>query len=79
MLKSSNTEMLKSMDGGRWGQAENSKAETLGLERLNPALPPDAITATVGELPRDRAAEKLKLGKQKWEGGTALTGYKKGE
>ena len=29
------------------------------LERLNPALPPEAITAAVGELTRDRSAMSL--------------------
>ena len=29
------------------------------LERLNPALPPEAITATVDELTRDRSAMSL--------------------
>ncbi len=30
-----------------------------GLERLNPALPPEAITAAVDELTRDRSAMSL--------------------
>ncbi len=30
------------------------------LERLNPALPPEAITAAVDELTRDRSAASLK-------------------
>ena len=33
------------------------------LERLNAALPPDAITAAVDELTRDRSAMGLEAGK----------------
>ena len=32
------------------------------LERLNPALPPEAITAAVDELTRDRSAMSLEAG-----------------
>jgi type I restriction enzyme R subunit len=32
------------------------------LERLNPALPPEAITAAVDELTRDRSALRLLSG-----------------
>ncbi len=35
------------------------------LERLNPALPPEAITAAVDELTRDRSAMSLKTTKAK--------------
>ena len=35
------------------------RAVRAALERLNPALPPEAITATVDELTRDRSAMSL--------------------
>jgi type I restriction enzyme R subunit len=33
-----------------------------GLERLNPALPHEAVTAAVDELTHDRSAKELGLG-----------------
>ena len=45
----------------------------MALERLNPALPPGAITAAADELTRDRSAMRLEAA-DRFDGQMALTG-----
>jgi type I restriction enzyme R subunit len=42
-----------------------SRFMSSGLERLNPALPPEAVTAAVDELTRDRSATSLEAANAK--------------